>query len=124
MIKENMMEEESYYALKQDLVLTLGKIKKCDEFVNGDWDEEDFIILLSSMINYIGKSSNKDLAREIYFAQHDMHGSFKNLLYKLFYCASENNVARLSFAFPFEYEAFVKYGRENVNTLKQIMEEK
>lgn len=119
-----MEEIKSYYELKQSLVSTLKEIKKCDEFISGEFDEEDFILLLSSVIVFMRKSSEQDLAREIYFAKNNMHGSFKNSLYALFYRASKDNVARLAFAFPFEHEAFIKYGREGEHTLKQIMETK
>ena len=58
----------------------------------------------------------------IYSFQYNQCSSFEKGLIDLFYKSSKNNIGLLSIAYPFEAEAFIKYGRENVNILKMEIE--
>ncbi len=58
----------------------------------------------------------------IYSFQYNQCSSFEKGLIDLFYKSSENNIGLLSIAYPFEAEAFIKYGRDNVNILKMEIE--
>lgn len=59
----------------------------------------------------------------IYNSQYRQLSSFEQSLMELFFKASEDNRGLLAIAYPFEADAFKKYGRESVNMLKIKIDE-
>jgi hypothetical protein len=112
------MKNRDFYDIKADIVVLLKELKELDRL-----NQHEMIKFLSSFVTFTEQSTNAELANEIYKYQYNLHGSFKQNLYRLMYSADENNLSRLTYAFPKEVTAFKKYGRTGVETLKGIINE-
>lgn len=112
-----MDEKRDFYTIRDDIIVLLREIKELNQIPMDEMTE-----FLSSFLTFVEPSTKADLAKEIYFYQHNMHGSFKMNLYKMFYGADKTNLSLLAFTFPKEVAAFLAYGRAGEYTIKEIME--
>lgn len=115
-IKENLDFHDTVDILKE----SINKIKTLSS------NDVDFKRLLGEIVSLSLPKLEGDEIKEtklnqmdlIYRCQYRQLSSFEQQLMDLFYKASEDNRGLLSIAFPYEGEAFKKYGRENVQMLK------
>lgn len=118
---KSIKEIQDFDDLREVLITSIVELKK-----HGDYSELEFKSILGQLAN-IGssKSKEKDLSQMelIYRFQYRQTGSFETGLIDLLYKSSDDNKGLLAISYPFEVEAFNKYGRENINLLKIKIDE-
>ena len=114
-------KKRGFYEIKADMLSLLKELKQLPE---EEFDQNAMAEFLASFLNYTDKSSDPELAEEIFKYQYQLHGSFKQNLYRMMYGADENNLSLLHFVYPKEIRAFKRYGRTGLHQLSMVMERK
>lgn len=113
------IKEKDFPSIVEILKASIDKIK---ELSNNDIDFKRLLgeIVSLSLPKQRSEDENYKLKQMelVYRCQYRQLSSFEQQLMDLFYKASEDNIGLLSIVFPFEADAFKKYGKENVQILK------